>query len=160
MHTPPPPGWPQIVPSLFYRDPATAIAWLCAAFGFAMKLKVEGEAGEIVYSELVYGTGMVSVGHGAKAGDVAEPGREFKRSQASPLDLGGRVNQALCMFVDDVDSHCERARAHGATIQAEPATHDYGEDYWSDRSYGALDCEGHSWWFMQRVRHAPGAAGA
>jgi uncharacterized glyoxalase superfamily protein PhnB len=34
----------------------------------------------------------------------------------------------------------------------ELATHDYGEDYWADRSYGALDPEGHMWWISQRVR--------
>jgi uncharacterized glyoxalase superfamily protein PhnB len=43
-------------------------------------------------------------------------------------------------------------RARGAQIIEEPATHDYGEDYWSDRSYGALDPEGHLWWVTQRLR--------
>ena len=27
-----------------------------------------------------------------------------------------------------------------------------GDDYWTDRSYGALDPEGHLWWFMQRIK--------
>ena len=40
----------------------------------------------------------------------------------------------------------------GATIVSEPATQDYGEDYWADRSYQARDPEGHHWWFMQRLR--------
>lgn len=155
MHRPPPPGWPQLVPTLFYRDAAAAIGWLCDAFGFELRLKVEGEPGQIVYSELVYGGATISVNASARPGDVAETGREFKRSQASPLDLGGRVNQALCLFVDDVDAHCVQARAHGATIVSEPATHDYGLEYWSDRSYGASDIEGHAWWFMQRLRHQP-----
>ena len=31
-------------------------------------------------------------------------------------------------------------------------TTDYGDDYWSDRSYRAMDPEGHQWWFMQRMR--------
>jgi uncharacterized glyoxalase superfamily protein PhnB len=30
--------------------------------------------------------------------------------------------------------------------------HDYGADYWADRSYGAVDPEGHLWWFTQRIR--------
>ena len=157
MHKPPPSGWPQITSSLFYRDPAAAIDWLCAAFGFETRLRVEGEPGEIVYSELVYGSGMVSVSASAKPGDAPEPGREFKRQHASPRDVDGRNTQALCMFVDDVDAHCAHARAHGATIHSEPATHDYGDDYWSDRSYGATDLEGHAWWFMQRLRDQPKA---
>jgi uncharacterized glyoxalase superfamily protein PhnB len=39
-----------------------------------------------------------------------------------------------------------------ARIEREPKTTDYGDDYWIDRSYGALDPEGHLWWFMQRLR--------
>jgi len=60
------------------------------------------------------------------------------------------------LFVDNVDEHCARARAAGATVIEEPAVHDYGADYWADRSYGALDPEGHLWWFTERVRNPPG----
>ena len=155
MHKPPPSGWPQATSSLFYRDAAAAIDWLCAAFGFEVRLKVEHAPGQIVYSELVYGGAVISVGSSAKPGDPVEPGREFKALHASPRDLGGRVTQAICLFVDDADAHCAQARAHGATISSEPATHDYGAEYWSDRSYGAADCEGHAWWFMHRVREQP-----
>jgi len=155
MRNPPPTGWPQATSSIFYRDAAKAIAWLCDAFGFEVRLKVEGEPGEIIYSELVYGSGMVSVSAAAKPDETFEPGREFKAKHASPLDVDGRVTQAICMFVDDADAHCAQARAHGAAISSEPATHDYGDDYWSDRSYGATDCEGHAWWFMHRVRGQP-----
>jgi uncharacterized glyoxalase superfamily protein PhnB len=52
--------------------------------------------------------------------------------------------------VDDADAHCARARAHGARIVTEPSNRDY--DDWEDRTYEALDCEGHRWWFGQRVR--------
>jgi uncharacterized glyoxalase superfamily protein PhnB len=155
MRKPPPSGWPQATSCLFYRDAAAAIAWLAEAFGFQVRLKVEGEPGQIIYSELVYGGAMISVSSSAKPGDAVEPGREFKSLQASPLDVDGRVTQAICLFVDDADAHCAQARARGATISCEPATHDYGDDYWSDRSYGATDCEGHAWWFMHRVRDQP-----
>jgi uncharacterized glyoxalase superfamily protein PhnB len=37
-------------------------------------------------------------------------------------------------------------------VVREPETSDYGEGFWADRTYGALDPEGHLWWFMQRVR--------
>jgi uncharacterized glyoxalase superfamily protein PhnB len=151
----PPPGWPQMAASVFYREPAAAIDWLCDAFGFEVRLKVEGEPGQIIHSELMYGQAMVSVSGSARPGDAVEPGREFKSRHASPLDLDGRVTQAQCLFVDDADAHCAQARAHGATIYSEPATHDYGGDYWSDRSYGAYDCEGHAWWFTHRLRDQP-----
>ena len=64
----------------------------------------------------------------------------------------GVNTQVLCVIVDDVDAHCERARAAGARILDEPMTADYGEGYWVDRSYRAVDLEGHHWWFMQRLR--------
>ena len=150
MHRPPPAGWPQIVAALHYRRPAAAIEWLCDAFGFEVRLKVEGEPGEIVHSELVYGQGMIMVGGDAASERTGE--KPFKQRYASPLDLDGRINQALCMFVDDADAHCAHARSRGAEIISEPDTHDYGDDYWSDRTYGANDCEGHQWWFMQRLR--------
>jgi uncharacterized glyoxalase superfamily protein PhnB len=50
-------------------------------------------------------------------------------------------------------THCAHARVHGAQIFEEPATHGYGADYWSDRSYGAVDPEGHLWWVTQRLRN-------
>ena len=152
MHKPPPAGWPQMSASLYYREPAAAIDWLCEAFGFDVRLKVEGEPGEIVYSELVYGGAQVSVSASARPGDHFEPGREFKARHASPLDLDGRNTQALCMFVDDADAHCAHARASGARILKEPEDHDYGAEYWTDRSYEAEDPEGHRWWFTQRLR--------
>jgi uncharacterized glyoxalase superfamily protein PhnB len=137
----PPKGWPRISSSLFYDDPAKAIDWLCRVFGFELRLKVEGEGGSIEYSELVFGEGLISVGGAGK--------RDFC---ASPRAAGGKNTQALCICVDDVDAHCARARAAGATIVQPPETHDYGEDYWADRTYQAVDLEGHNFWFMQRMR--------
>jgi uncharacterized glyoxalase superfamily protein PhnB len=45
--------------------------------------------------------------------------------------------------VADVNTHCERARAAGATILREPKTEPYG------RLYNAADLEGHRWMFME-----------
>jgi uncharacterized glyoxalase superfamily protein PhnB len=69
-----------------------------------------------------------------------------------PGELSGANTQNLFVYVDDVEAHCERARAAGAVITDEPKTTDYGEEYWSDRSYGAVDVGGHHWWFAQRLR--------
>ncbi len=41
---PTPAGWPRISPALYYDDAAKAIDLLCDAFGFEVRLKVEGEA--------------------------------------------------------------------------------------------------------------------
>lgn len=150
---PTPPNWPRISAGLYYRDAAAAIDWLCQAFGFVVRLKVVEEDGRIKHSELTYGEGLIMVGQEEAEG---EPAR-FGRRRASPASLGA-CTQDLMLYVDDVDAHCAQARAHGATIVAEPELHDYGAEYWADRSYGAMDREGHFWWFSQRLRNPPPGA--
>jgi uncharacterized glyoxalase superfamily protein PhnB len=144
---PTPADWPRLSSCLYYRDAAAAIDWLCRAFGFSVRLKVEGEGGRIEHSELEYGEGLVMVGQE----DAEGAPMRFGQRRLSPLTAGANT-QGLMAYVDDVDAHCAQARAQGATIVEEPAVHDYGEDYWADRSYGALDCDGHVWWFTQRLR--------
>jgi uncharacterized glyoxalase superfamily protein PhnB len=82
--------------------------------------------------------GVVMLGH---------PGPAYR----NPRRLG-QVTRYLYINVDDVDQHCERARAAGAEIVDEPADQFYG-----DRRYSARDPEGHPWYFAQHVRElAPG----
>lgn len=143
---PTPAGWPRISSAVYYDDAPAAIDWLCKAFGFEVALKVEGDAGVIIHSELKYGEGLIMVSTiGNKGG---HPEMEF---QKSPRSLGGANTQSLCLHVDDVDAHCAHARSCGAKIFREPVTSDYGEEYWTDRSYGCYDPEGHLWWFMTRI---------
>jgi uncharacterized glyoxalase superfamily protein PhnB len=142
-----PSDWPRFSSSLAYLDAAAAIDWLCDAFGFQIRLKVEGEHGRIEHSELVYGEGLIMVSQ-----ENADSDRHWKRLLRSPASLGGSTTQSIMFFVDDANAHCAHARARGARIIEEPAVHDYGEDYWADRSYGALDLEGHLWWITQRLR--------
>jgi uncharacterized glyoxalase superfamily protein PhnB len=141
-----PPGWPRISVALFYDDALAAIDWLCRAFGFEVRQKVQGPDGRLVHSELVYGEGVIMVAPAGKWADAA-------RRTRSPQSIDGANTQSIMVYVDDVDAHCARARAAGASIDYEPSLHDYGEDYWADRSYGARDLEQHQWWFTQRVRN-------
>lgn len=146
---PTPKGWPRLSSAVFYEDAGAAISWLCEAFGFEVRLRIEGPGGRIEHSELVYGDALIMVG---SAGGHA--GRPEPLPLASPRSLGGVGTQALCLVVDDVDAHCAAARAAGATIAEAPKTTDHGADYWADRTYRAVDPEGHQWWFLQRVREA------
>ena len=147
---PTPAGWPRMSSAVVYNDAAAAIQWLCDAFGFEVRLKVEGDRGQIEHSELTYGEALIMA-----AQEAPDSPRVWKRSMRSPKSLNGVTTQSLMLFVDDADAHCAHARARGAVIIEEPATHDYGADYWSDRSYGALDLEGHLWWITQRLRNPP-----
>lgn len=142
---PVPPEWPRISSSLYYDDAAKAIDWLCNAFGFEVRLKVEGEGGRIEHSELTFGEGLIMV-----SGERSDrPGMELLKP---PKLVGGANTQNLFVYVDDVEAHLARARAAGAKIRQEPKTSDYGDDYWVDKSYGAEDIGGHLWWFAQRLR--------
>lgn len=141
---PTPPGWPRISTSLYYDDAAKAIDWLCGAFGFEVRIKVAGEGGRIEHSELVYGEGVVMVGS-------LDGKHEKFPFMKTPREAGGNT-QNLFVYVDDVEAHCARARAMGATIASEPKVSDYGEDYWADKGYECVDPGGHHWWFAQRLR--------
>ena len=143
---PPPKDWPRMCSGVHCTNAARMIDWYCEAFGFEVRLKVEGDGGRIMHSELTYGGGMIMVGE-----EAAGANQRFDTDMKSPLSVGANT-QCLMVFVDDADAHCRQARAAGARIVSEPSMHDYGEDYWADRSYGAKDPEGHIWWFTQRVR--------
>ena len=146
---PTPPGWPRISSALYYEDPGRAIDWLCQAFGFELRLKVEGEGGRVEHSELVFGDGLIMV-------SASKP--EKFPFMASPAAANSKNTQNLLVYVDDADAHCRRARAAGATIVREPEVHDYGDDYWADRGYECVDIGGHHWWFYERL-HTRGKPG-
>src|ERR1700683_3618186 len=131
---PTPSDWPRMASAVVYQNAAAAIDWLCDAFGFEVRIKVEGANGRIEHSELTYGEGLIMV-----AQEDPESARSWKRDLRSPKSLGGANTQSILFFVED------------------PALHDYGEAYWADRSYCALDPEGHSWWITERVRNPPKA---
>lgn len=142
---PTPKGWPRLSSSIFYDDPRAAIDWLCRAFGFEVRLLVEGDGGSIAHSEITFGEGLMMI-------SGTDGQQSYQQAYVSPRGIGGKITQALAFFVDDVDAHHAVAVAAGARIARELSTSDYGDDYWVDRSYGALDPEGHLWWFMQRIR--------
>jgi uncharacterized glyoxalase superfamily protein PhnB len=130
----PPKGYPRISPYLYYEDGAAAIEWLTRAFGFRERMRMPGEDGRIMHAELELDGGVVM---------LANPPREgFK----NPKALGTNTS-SVYTYVDDVDSHFDRAKEAGAKILQEPETMPYG-----DRHYGAKDPEGHEWWFGQHVK--------
>src|SRR5262245_14029487 len=144
---PAPKDWPRISGSLVCRNAAADIDWLCEPF--RCEERRQGDGGRIEHSELTYGDGLIMVGQ-----ETSEEPKKWKQFTKSPQSAGG-CTQAMMIFVDDADAHCAHARSKGARIFEEPATHDYGKEYWADRSYGAIDPEGHLWWITQRLRDPP-----
>jgi len=128
---------------LSYEDVAAAMEWLGKAFGF----REEGERytdddGRVTHAELTLDGAVVMLGWPGP--DYRSPARhadeceQARRWLATPWVIDG-----VHVTVGDVDRHCERARAAGATILREP------EDLPVGRLYSAADLEGHRWMFMQ-----------
>ncbi len=135
MANPPPADMPRITPNVPYEDLGKALDWLERAFGFQRRMVMPGDDGSIEHAEMHVEDSVVMfspIGHG-----------DFWRA---PSEVGG-VTQSLYIYVDDVDAHCARARAAGATISSEPETM-----FWGDRTYVAVDLEGHRWAFATHVR--------
>jgi uncharacterized glyoxalase superfamily protein PhnB len=55
------------------------VDWLCAAFGFEVRLEVEGDGGVIEHSELLFGEAVVMVG---------DERRQKSFGPSSPLNNG------------------------------------------------------------------------
>jgi uncharacterized glyoxalase superfamily protein PhnB len=135
----PPDGWSTLSSAIFYDDAAAAIDWLCAVMGFETRLRVDGEGGEVMHSELVLGNGVVMVASAKRS--------PFK----SPGAVGGANTQSLMAYVADVDAHHTRAVKAGARITSALETKNYGDDYGTNRSYELEDPGGHRWWITQRL---------
>ncbi len=145
---PVPRNWSRISSTVYYRDSVKAVDWLCSAFGFEVRLKIEGDDGRIEHSELTFGDGIIGVG------DEAAAAIKGMTHSKSPLSVAGANTQNIMIYVDDAAAHCERARKAGAKIISEPTVSDHGDDYWSDRCFECEDFEGHRWWFCERIRDA------
>ena len=123
-----------VIPGLRYFDAATAIDWLCRAFGFERHLIVPGDNETIDHAQLTFGNGMIMLG--------SVRSDEFGEMIKQPSDLDGAETQAPYVIVDDVDAHYECAKAAGASVVMEPEDQSYG-----GRLYTCRDPEGHLWSF-------------
>jgi PhnB protein len=133
-----------VVPMLAYADGVAAMDWLQEAFGFEEAARWLAEDGTLAHGELRAGDGLVM---------LATPTADYEgpRAHAAHCDAAARwlevpfVVDGVLVEVDDVDAHCEKARAAGAAILSGP------EDVpgVGIRHYRAEDCEGHRWMFSQ-----------
>jgi uncharacterized glyoxalase superfamily protein PhnB len=129
---------PSIIPSVIYKDQRAALEWLAKAFGFEASEVWVDSKGQIAHAEMSLGDGVIMVGGEWAAWDWAK----------SPASAGGKNTQRIHVRLErDIDGHCARARAAGAVIAMEPADQFYG-----DRTYMAVDHEGHHWTFAQMVK--------
>jgi len=116
-----------VTPELVYEDVEAAVAWLCDAFGFA----VRWQAGD----------------HRAQL--WAADGAVVIRDRPPDVDAGAPVpgaNAAVLVRVEDAAAVQDRALAHGARRVRELSDHPYGE-----RQVTFEDLGGHRWTFSQTI---------
>ena len=128
----------MFTPTVYYRDPKAALAWLERAFGFEVTMAIDGppEAPEMGHYEMSCGGGRIMIG------------AQWADWTRSPASVDGANTQSVSVQLPvEIDAHCERARAVGAIIAAEP-----NDQFYGDRTYRAFDREGHCWTFAMHIR--------
>jgi uncharacterized glyoxalase superfamily protein PhnB len=112
----------SIIPELAYEDAAVAAKWLCAAFGFSVRLSIGTHRVQLSYQ----GGNLIVTDRGTAGAE--------------------RSDHRVMVRVTDVDAHYARSIAQGARIIHEPETYPYGE-----RQYSVLDFAGHRWTFTETL---------
>lgn len=126
---------PSVSSAPCYKDPKAALKWLEEAFGFEPFMVMLDPNDQLLHAEMRVGDGIVMVAS------------EWSPAHKSPRTIDGVNTQTVhVQITESVDAHCERARKAGAVIQMEPTTQFYG-----DRTYRAVDPEGHIWSFGQTI---------
>jgi uncharacterized glyoxalase superfamily protein PhnB len=133
----------RVFPMRAYEDVGAAVDWLCEAFGFRESdERYTDDDGRVTHAEIELGGATVMLGWPGPAYQSPGHHAEVCEHARKWLDVPYIVDGVM-IYVDDVDAHCERARAAGAAILREPKTEPYG------RLYNAADLEGHRWMFSQ-----------
>jgi PhnB protein len=123
-----PQGFHSITPCLTVDSAQQAIDFYTRAFGAKEIMRMDGPPGKISHAELKIGDSILMLGD-------EMPGAGGR----TPRSLGGSsVN--IFLYVDDVDTIFDRAKAAGARVDMP-----VDDMFWGDR-YGKLtDPFGHSW---------------
>ena len=129
----------RVVPALSYDDAPAMIEFLCRAFGFVERFRLDMPDGSVGHASLLSDGEEITLASAYPEGGLGGPGGLPHR------------HATVMVYVDDVDAHYARAAAEGATIQQEPEDQFYG-----DRTYRAADPEGGIWWFHQELREVSG----
>ena len=114
-----------VIPELAYRDVREAVAWLCDAFRFTLRLEIGNHRAQL------------------NVGDGAVVLTELRQREGHNE---GDAAHAVMVRVDDADGHHEHARRRGAQILRPPTDYPYGE-----RQYTVVDPGGHQWTFTQSI---------
>jgi uncharacterized glyoxalase superfamily protein PhnB len=121
----------QVYPYLLYEDAGAALDWLARALG-AREVERQERDGGIPHAAVDIQGATVFLG--GPGGGYESPKRR------------GRATALVYLYVENVDTSFERARAAGAEVLEEPNDQPYG-----DRRCAITDPEGHPWYLAQRL---------
>jgi predicted enzyme related to lactoylglutathione lyase/uncharacterized glyoxalase superfamily protein PhnB len=119
-----------ILPHVVYPDIAQAIAWLTKTFGFTEHYRYGDPANG---AQRHLGNAWIMV-------------MQARAGRGTPAQLGS-CTQSLTVFVEDVESHYQRAKSANPKIVEDLHETPYGEF-----QYAAEDFAGHHWLFSRHAR--------
>jgi uncharacterized glyoxalase superfamily protein PhnB len=126
-----------------YEDVAQASDWLCTAFGFRERQRFTDTEGRVT-TTILEGPSGGAILLGWSGPNYHSPSRHRQMCQAAQLwQAVPYIVDGILVTVKEVDQHCARAKAAGATVLTEP------EDTGHGRSYRVEDVEGHRWMFSE-----------
>ena len=131
-----------VIPMIAYEHGPEAMDWLGSAFGFR-ELDRRLENGRLTHGEMDTGHGVVMMATPSTNYHGPKRHREECAIAASWHDVPYIIDGYL-VYVDDIQSHFDRAKAAGATILSALSDSPDG------RRYRAEDLEGHRWMFTER----------
>ncbi|MCY3568776.1 MAG: glyoxalase/bleomycin resistance/extradiol dioxygenase family protein [Chloroflexi bacterium] len=124
----------RIVPALSYDDAPAMIEFLCRAFGFEERFRLDMPDGSVGHCSLIIEGEEITLASAYPEGGLGGPGRL------------PHLHASVMVYVDDVDAHYAHAAAEGAKVLQEPE-----DQFFGDRTYRAEDPEGGRWWFHQEL---------
>jgi len=119
-----------VLPHIMYRELDGAILWLSNAFGFVEHYR---------YGNPISGAQM-------RAGNAFIMLKQAERACATPKELGFGT-QSLTIFIEDVETHYEKAKSAGVAI-----LEDLHETVYGELQYAVEDLDGHHWLFSRHAR--------
>ena len=123
-----PEGYERVTPYLTCRNAEAAIDFYKRAFGAEELFRI-GQPGMVGHAEIKLGNSIIMLAD------------EFPPLATSPETLGGSP-VSLYIYVEDVDSFCEKAIAEGLEV-LKPVS----DQFYGDRSGHFKDPFGHLWGF-------------
>jgi len=137
-----PADFPWLSPYLIVKDVDDAVAFYEKAFGFATRMKLDGDGGgHTIHAEMNYHDQVIMLGR-------EDP--EGEEKTISPVSSGHKQSMRLYLYCEDVDAFCQHAEAQGAIVKTKPM-----DMFWNDRLCSVQDPNGFEWTFATNKGECP-----